>query len=37
MAVGGEEGSDCKDTQSESEIQEEYLAHLEAALGEFDE
>jgi hypothetical protein len=34
MAVGVEGGSDCEERKSDSETQEEYLAHLEAALGE---
>jgi hypothetical protein len=34
MAIGVEGGSDCEESESDFETQEEYLAHLEAALGE---
>jgi hypothetical protein len=34
MAMGEEGASDCEELESDSETQEEYLAHLEAALGE---
>jgi hypothetical protein len=34
MAVDVEGGSDCEESESDSETQEDYLAHLEATFGE---